>query len=109
MSSTSISNSGLLHPTDVLAAPNFINVAVLAAGTGQAFDTPSGASIVTFGASIDFYVKYGSTSAAVPTTSMSTGNANGELNPTVRNVRSSTGLSLISASAGNVTMSWFVP
>lgn len=111
MSSTSIANTGLLHPTEILKVPNYVNTAVLAAGVGQAFDTPAGCQYVAFGANCDFYAKYGSTAAAVPTTSLSTGEGC-EINPTARNIGSinaTTGLSLISASGGNVTMSWYTP
>lgn len=109
MSSTSIAAAGL-NPAAVIRAPNYVNVAVLASSVGQAFDTPAGVQVVNFKGSVDFYVKYGSTGAAVPGASLSTGGGS-ELNPTTRNIGSTsatTGLSLISASAGTVTMSWYV-
>lgn len=110
MSSTSIANTGLLHPTEILRAPNYVNVAVLSSGVGQAFDIPAGVQYVYFGANIDFYVKYGSTAAALPSSSLVDGSA-AECNPTSRNIGSTnatTGLSVIAAAPGNVTMSWFV-
>ena len=108
MSSTSIAAAGM-PPSDFLRAPNYVNAAVLASSVGQAFDVPEGAQFVSFKGSVDFYVKYGSTAAAVPTSSLSTGNGS-ELNPTTRSIGSTnatTGLSVISPSAGNVTMSWY--
>lgn len=107
MSSTSIGNSGLLHPTDILRYPNRVATAVLVANTGQAFDIPTGAGIVSFGANVDFYVQYGSTAAAVPTTSSTATSTNSELNPTARSVSGTTGFSIVGPSAGVVTMSFF--
>jgi hypothetical protein len=107
MSSTSIGNSGLLHPTDILRYPNRIADAVLVANTAQAFDIPPGAGIVSFGANVDFYVLYGSTGVSVPTTSSTASSTNGELNPTARSISGTTGLSLVSPSGGVVTMSFF--
>ena len=113
MSSTSIKNSGLLHPTDgVPTSPSFVNVAVLGSSVGAAFDTPSGCQYVRFSGTVDFFVAYGSTNALFPTTNISTGAGNGanELNPTMRNIGSTlttTGFSVISPSSGYVTMSWW--
>ena len=110
MSSTSIANTGLLHPTEILRAPNYVNTAVLAAATGEAFDVPAGAQYVSFGANVDFFVKWGSTAASVPSTDYTDGSGS-ELNPTVRNIGSTnatTGLSLIAVTTGIVTMSWYV-
>ena len=90
MSSTAIAPTGLLHPTDILRAPNFVNVAVLASSVNQGFDVPTGAKYVSFAGNADFYVKLGSTACLLPTTSVSTGAGNGanELNPTVRSIGS---------------------
>jgi len=112
MSSTSIANTAL-NPADILRAPNYVNTAVLSSGVGQAFDVPAGCQFVFFGANCDFHVKYGSTAAALPTSSLSTGSGN-EINPTARNIGSSnatTGLSVITGTTGGgfVTMSWYTP
>lgn len=107
MSSTSIGNSGLLHPTDVLRYPNNVAVAVLVANTPQAFDVSSGAGLVSFGSNVDFYFRAGSTAIAVPTTSSTATSTNGELNPTARSVSGTTGFCLVSPSGGVVTMSFY--
>lgn len=102
--------TGLLHPTDVPGISDSVQTAVLAANTGQAFDTPAGAGYLIFAGSVDFYVKYGSTTATVPTTSSTSLTTNSELNPTARNLNSTaacTGISIISALAGVVTLSWY--
>lgn len=99
---------GTLHPTQIAAFPDSIGVAVLAAGVGQAFDVPADAGYVVFGANVDFFAAYGSTAASVSTASSTAGIS--ELNPTARNLGSTqacTGISVISAAAGIVTMSWF--
>lgn len=90
-----------------------IGTMVAAAGTAQAFDTPSGAGFVSFASNgIDFYVAFGSTNAAVPTTSSTPGTtANRSIpNPDVRNIGSTascTGISIVSPSTGVIVMEWF--
>lgn len=106
---------GMMHPTDILtnASSDAIATMVSVAGTGQAFDTPTGAGFVSFGANVDFWVRFGSTVATVPTTS-STANTTANtsvLNPTVRNIGSTlacTGISIVSASTGYIVMEWFL-
>jgi hypothetical protein len=105
---------GMLHPTDVLNYSDAIGTVVCVAGTAQAFDTPAGAGFVSFSPTggIDFYVAFGSTGATVPTTSSIAGTtANRSVaNPTVRNIGSTlscTGISVVSGSAGVVTVEWF--
>lgn len=101
---------GIMHPTDIAASPDTIGIAVLVAATGQAFDVPAGAGFVSFGADCNFIARYGSTSAQVPTSSSTAGSTSGEVNPTARNIgstQSCTGISLISATSGIVTMSWY--
>jgi hypothetical protein len=110
MSSTSVASLSL-KALDVIRAPNFICSAVLASSVGQAFDTPTGCAFVNFSPAqgVDYYVLFGSTAAAVPSVSLTTGNGS-ELNPTLRNVGSTlatTGLSIISPQTGVVTMSWY--
>ena len=72
----------------ILGFPDFVQAVVLVANTGQAFDTPAGMGSVLFSMNADFYARYGSTAAAVPTTS-STAATGSELNPTARNIGSS--------------------
>lgn len=103
-------NTGLAHPQDIILYPDTVQQAVLVANTAQAFDVPTGASYVSFGANTDFFVKFGSTGASVPTTSSTGSSTNAELNPTSRNIGSTadtTGYSLIAAAAGIVTASWY--
>ena len=95
----------------ILGFPDFVQAVVLVANTGQAFDTPAGMGSVLFSMNADFYARYGSTAAAVPTTS-STAATGSELNPTARNIGSSlttTGISLISESAAKGSLAWFKP
>lgn len=102
--------TGLTHPFDIISSPDYVGHGVLASSVGQAFDTPTGAGFVVFSSNVDFFVRYGSTAASVPTTSSTGSSTNAELNPTTRNIGSTaacTGISVISANAGIVTMSWF--
>lgn len=105
--------SGLLHPTEIIVSPDYVQQAVLVANTGQAFDVPTGAHYCSFAASqsVDFWVRYGSTAASIPTTSSTGSSTNAELNPTARNIGSTaatTGLSVIAGSAGYLTISWYI-
>lgn len=101
---------GVPHPTEVVPFSDTVQQAVLVAATGQAFDTPTGAGFVVFSSNVDFFVRYGSTAASVPSTSSTGSSTTSEMNPTARNVGSTlgcTGISLIAASAGIVTMAWY--
>lgn len=101
---------GTQHPTEVPATSDTIQQAVLAANVGAAFDTPPGGGIVAFGANGDFWVRWGSTAAAIPTTNSTGSSTNCELNPLSRNVGSTlntTGYSIIAPSSGYVTASWY--
>lgn len=96
----------------ILAVPDFVQNVVLAANTGQAFDTPTGMAYVVFSFNADFWAKYGSTSAAIPTSSSTIGSSalSSELNPTARNIQSTattSGISLIADSACKGSMAWF--
>lgn len=99
---------------DILSSPDFVQNVVLAANTGQAFDTPAGARVVVFAMDSDFWVRYGSTNAAIPTSSSTVGSSTwaAELNPTARDIGSTvntTGISIISASAAKGSLAWFKP
>ena len=103
-------NTGLPQ-FSMLSAPDVVQPIVLAANTGQAFDVPAGHSFVLFSLNADFYARYGSTSAQVPTTT-STGSTGSELNPTARNIGSTascTGISIIAPAAASGSLSWFKP
>ena len=105
-------NSGLLHPTELIAVSDTVQQAVFVAGTGQAFDVPAGSRYCSFAPSLslDFWVRYGSTAASIPTTSSTGSSTNSELNPSTRNIVSTavtTGISVISATTGYLTISWW--
>lgn len=99
---------------NILRTPDFVTNVVLAAGTGQAFDIPAGARYACFAFDSDFWCKFGSTGAAIATSSSTVGSSalSSELNPTVRDIGSSgatTGLSLVSAAAAKGSISWYGP
>lgn len=107
---------GMMHPTDIptFGSTDAIGVMVAVAGTAQAFDTPAGVGYVSFSANggIDYFVAFGSTLAAVPTTSSTPGTTKNVSipNPDVRNIGSTlscTGISIVSASTGVISMEWF--
>ena len=104
---------GIHNVAEILASPDTYTNVVLAGGAAQAFDVPPGAGVVAFSFNTDFWVKYGSTGAQVPTTSQSSASSSGsELNPTIRNIGSTlacTGISINSAGAGAGSLCWFRP
>jgi hypothetical protein len=87
---------------------------VAVAGTGQAFDVPAGAPLCwsSRGSGIDYLGALRlDGNASIPTTSSTPGSStNAELNPSSRNIGSTlscTGLSVVSASTGYLTMAWY--
>lgn len=96
----------------ILQFPDFIQAVVLSSGVGQAFDVPTGMGYVGFSMNADFWVRYGSTAASVPSTSSTSGSTNSELNPTYRNVGSTaatTGISLVADTAVKGSLNWYKP
>jgi hypothetical protein len=90
-------------------ASDFVNARVLAANTAELAAVPAGAAFVVFSSAIDFHVKFGDGTvvAAIPVADVADGSGS-ELNPEAREVPAGiTHLSLISASAGVVTLAWY--
>lgn len=106
-------NTGLGDPRVILAAPPLVVWVVLATGSSnaQAFDAPAGRPIANFSFNADVWVSYGTTAAAIPTTtSTASTTANAELNPSTRNLGSTvacTGISLASEVAAKGSISWY--
>lgn len=96
----------------VLGKPDFTQGVVLAAATPQAIDTPAGMGFANFSFNTDIWVNYGSTVVNIPTSTTTAGTTTGEFNPTMRNITSTaqtTGISLVSATTGSGSISWFKP
>ena len=65
---------GILHPTEILPAPDVVFTKVLAAASSvHAWDWPSGTVNVVFGANCDFFVNMCSTYAIMPSSDLTTG------------------------------------
>ena len=94
-------------PVVGISYPQWTDAIVLVANTAQTYTFPAEANYILFSASIgvDFYVNY-TTTATVPGASTTTGLAS-ELNPTLRNIAGLTSISIISATAGKVTVSLY--
>lgn len=106
-------NTGLVAPGVILADPDCVTLVALGTGSSnaQAFDVPAGKNIANFSFNGDVWVSYGTTAAAIPSTS-STANttSNAELNPTIRNIGSTvvcTGVSLASEVAAKGSIAWY--
>lgn len=101
---------GVMHPTDNLPRPRYVNHCVLAAASSaHAFDTPTGACFASFSADCNFAVSYGTTSVTYPSSDVTDGSGN-EINPTMRNLgstASTTGIAIIAPSSGVVTINWY--
>jgi len=96
----------------ILTYPDYTQAVVLSSGVAQAFDVPTGMGYCGFSISSDFWVKYGSTGALVPSTSTTLGSSTPELNPTYRNIGSTlscTGISLVSDYAAKGSINWYKP
>lgn len=100
---------GTRNPTEIIVRPDFVQSVVLTSGVNQAFDTPAGAGFIVFSFNADVWVNYGTTTATVPTSS-TTSSSNSELNPTARNITSTsscTGLSLYSDYPAKGSLAWY--
>lgn len=95
------------HSTAVPAirASDYINARVLAAGVEESETVPTGARIVLFSSTSNFYLKVGAT-AAVPSTDVTNGSGS-ELNPIARLVAAAEVLHLIAPTACIVTMAYY--
>lgn len=108
-----MANTGLVSPGDILQRPDKVVHVVLATGStnAQAFDVPTGMSVVVPSFNGDIWVTYGSTAAAIPTTSTTAATtSNAELNPGARHVVSTascTGISLCSEVAAKGSLAWY--
>lgn len=96
----------------ILLTPDYTQAVVLSSGVNQAFDVPTGMGYVGFSMNNDFWAKYGSTAAVVPSSSSTAGSSTPELNPTYRNFGSTqgcTGISLVSDFATKGSLNWYKP
>ena len=99
-----------IYRGQIPATPDYVQAVSLSSGVGQAFDIPAGMGYVGFSMNADFWAKYGSTAALVPSTSTTAGSSTPELNPTIRDFGSSlgcTGISLVSDFACKGSLSWY--
>lgn len=81
------------------------NTIVLAAGIAQSIAVPAKAAIVLFSANADFWADYDNT-AIVPSSNITDGTSP-ELNPTLRRLNNVSNISLISASAAKIQISFY--
>lgn len=103
---------GINNTDEIMQAPDFVQAVVLASSVGQSFDTPAGAGFVVFSFSDNYWVRYGSTTAGLPSSSSTAGSSTSELNPTARNIGSTascTGISISSPNAQVGSISWWKP
>ncbi len=86
-----------------------IDVRVLLANTAERHQVPTDAKWVIMSGNVDFYAKFGTdtVTAAVPSVDVTDGSAS-EQNPEAREIVTGiTHISLISASAAIITLSWY--
>ncbi len=113
MASTSIPGTGLQNPfLEFIRAPTYVDQYTLGASSANSIAIPPGVSLCEMKASLDFFVKWGST--GVSTVSTNAGGAS-ELIPVQsggvrRNIGSSLGTTAITAmstAAANLTVAWW--
>lgn len=92
------------NPTYAIPAKTYVDAAVLAASTKEDMTVPSGARIVVFSSTGDFFANYDA-DAAVP--SDTTDGTASELNPTTRNIQGVTTISLIASATPTVTLTYY--
>lgn len=98
-------NTGLLRPANIVQ-PSSAVATILLSTTPQQIDNIPFGQVVAFGATANFGVSYGTTVATFPaasTTSASTAAGATEINPTVRNLQSTSvtsGITVIGTTAG---------
>lgn len=108
---------GTLHPTDLTpVSPDTCgSVIITTAAAVVAQDYPTGAHIVRFSGTMNFYVNYSTTSVSIPSTNSSGTTASSGLNelmqagwPEYRQVPgSSTGYSITAPTSGVITASFW--
>ena len=84
----------------------YIDAKVLAANTAETVTVPTGARIVLFSATDNFYMDTRTIPAVIPTADISNGTAP-EFNPIARMVTAADTFSLIAPTACIVIMSWY--
>lgn len=88
----------------ILDWPDYVLNRTVAASTAESITVPTGAKYVNFSANVDFYANY-TTTATVPA-DVTDGSAS-ELNPTMRGIAGVTTISVISASAGQISAAFY--
>jgi len=87
-----------------LPYPDYVLCRALAASTAESMTVPNGASFAVFSATADFYANY-TTTATVPG-DVTDGTAS-ELNPSVRDIKGVSTISIISAGTPIVTVAFY--
>ena len=85
----------------------WVDAKVLAAGVAETITVPAAAKIVVFSADKNFYVNSCGGTAAVPAADVADGSA-AELNPSVRYVYGQGTMSVVSAEACVLTLSYYI-
>jgi hypothetical protein len=89
----------------IVEPPGWVDAYVLTANIAKNIPVPEGAGVVLFSANCDFYVSWKGT-AEVPASDVKDGTSN-ELNPSARYTSGKNMFSIISPSAGIVTMAFY--
>jgi hypothetical protein len=82
-----------------------INVQTLAPTVAETVTIPSGARYVVFSSTADFYARINAT-ATIPVGDVTNGSGS-EMNPSIRQLKDVTSLSVISPSACTITMAFY--
>ena len=87
----------------IIRPEGYVNEYVVTANVAMTVTVPTGARIVTFSASADFYVNFSGAMAVIPATSITDGTAPLR-NPTTRDISGIASFSLVSGSNANINI-----
>ena len=104
MRSLSITTSKSGRDTYSIPASTDINGVALLANVAESITIPSGSRFVLFNSTADFYASFTTTAVVISDTTDGSG---AELNPTVRSLKSSDTISVISESVCKVTAAFY--
>ena len=88
-------------------AKTFREHIILVASTANGGTVPSGAKFALFSCNVDFYADFDGGTAAVPSSDTTTSGGAMHLNPVMVNVEDISAFSVISASAGIMTVMYY--
>ena len=92
--------------SDIISLSDTVDARILGVATAETHTVPTGATVVLFSSTGDFWVDFSGATAAIPAADVTDGSSP-ELNPVAREVTSGGTFSMISAAAQAVSLSFY--